>query len=438
MTNKRNRVIAFLLAASLFMNTAVLPARAEEVSPPTEYSEITEPSPTQEPAPAATEAPTEAPTQAPTQAPTEETQGTEAATEAPTQEPQAPTQETEGPTEETQEVTQPTEETQEPTEETQEATEPTEETTVPDEEALWAAQEEGYLLGIQHYSTLPVTGERNMPLEWWYVLTGQSAMREPNLDSLTEETEPAEDPEAPQDWGRYLVFPESIVVHSARELTLLSYVWPGEYHQRTITLLADAGAEFDLTVPAAIHQGTEAEQALGFQGLGGLDYPFGGTIRFGVQSEGIYFVLSSPLFNGILCQARFVDAENQPNPIRLVSKAEYSFDGLLAVHVLGEEAAPAYWNVQLLAPDTENGGAILPTLPAGDTVRRCQYEPEPDGYEPTCPRRQRVPVRRYVPPRCPAGHQYHPRGIRPPGGAAGCRGHTDYRCALCPAHRSTH
>ncbi len=363
MTNKRNRVIAFLLAASLFMNTAVLPARAEEVTPPTEYSEITEPAPTQEPTPAATEAPTEAPTQAPTQAPTEETQGTEAATEAPTQEPQAPTQETEGPTEETQEVTQPTEETQEATEETQEATEPTEETTVPDEEALWAAQEAGYLLGIQHYSTLPVTGERNMPLEWWYVLTGQTAMREPNLDSLTEETEPAEDPEAPQDWGRYLVFPESIVVHSARELTLLSYVWPGEYHQRTITLLADAGAEFDLTAPAAIHQGTEAEQALGFQGLGGLDYPFGGTIRFGVQSEGIYFVLSSPLFNGILCQARFVDAENQPNPIRLVSKAEYSFDGLLAVHVLGEESAPAYWNVQLLAPDTENGGQFcLPSL----------------------------------------------------------------------------
>lgn len=363
MTSKRNRVIAFLLAASLFMNTAVLPARAEEVSPPTEYSEITEPAPTQEPAPAATEAPTEAPTQAPTEAPTEETQGTEAATEAPTQEPQAPTQETEGPTEETQEVTQPTEETQEPTEETQEATEPTEETTVPDEEALWAAQEEGYLLGIQHYSTLPVTGERNMPLEWWYVLTGQAAMREPDPDSTPEETEPAEDPEAPQDWGRYLVFPESIVVHSARELTLLSYVWPGEYHQRTITLLADAGAEFDLTAPAAIHQGTEAEQALGFQGLGGLDYPFGGTVRFGAQSEGIYFVLSSPLFNGILCQARFANAENQPNPIRLVSKAEYSFDGLLAVHVLGEETSPAYWNVQLLAPDTENGGQFcLPSL----------------------------------------------------------------------------
>ena len=356
MTNKRNRVIAFLLAASLFMNTAVLPAQAEEVSPPTEYPEITEPAPTQEPAPAATEAPTEAPTQAPTQAPTEETQGTEAATEA-------PTQETEGPTEETQEVTQPTEETQEATEETQETTEPTEETTVPDEDALWAAQEEGYLLGIQHYSTLPVTGERNMPLEWWYVLTGQTAMREPNLASLTEETEPAEDPETIQDWGRYLVFPESIVVHSARELTLLSYVWPGEYHQRTITLLADAGAEFDLTAPAAIHQGTEAEQALGFQGLGGLDYPFGGTIRFGVQSGDIFFVLSSPLFSGILCQARFVDAENQPNPIRLVSKAEYSFDGLLAVHVLGEESALAYWNVQLLAPDTENGGQFcLPSL----------------------------------------------------------------------------
>ena len=363
MTSKRNRVIAFLLAASLFMNTAVLPARAEEVTPPTEYPEITEPAPTQEPAPAATEAPTEAPTQAPTQAPTEEPLGTEAATEAPTEETQAPTQETEGPTEETQEATQPTEETQEPTEETQEATEPTEETTVPDEEALWAAQEAGYLLGIQHYSTLPVTGERNMPLEWWYVLTGQAAMREPDPDTMPEETEPAEDPEAPQDWGRYLVFPESIVVHSARELTLLSYVWPGEYHQRTITLLADAGAEFDLTAPAAIHQDTEAEQALGFQGLGGLDYPFGGTIRFGVQSGDIYFVLSSPLFNGILCQARFVDAENQPNPIRLVSKAEYSFDGLLAVHVLGEEAAPAYWNVQLLAPDTENGGQFcLPSL----------------------------------------------------------------------------
>ena len=363
MTSKRNRVIAFLLAASLFMNTAVLPARAEEVTPPTEYPEITEPAPTQEPAPAATEAPTEAPTQAPTQAPTEETLGTEAATEAPTEETQAPTQETEGPTEETQEVTQPTEETQEPTEETQEATEPTEETTVPDKEALWAAQEAGYLLGIQHYSTLPVTGERNMPLEWWYVLTGQAAMREPDPDSTPEETEPTEDPETTQDWGRYLVFPESIVVHSARELTLLSYVWPGEYHQRTITLLADAGAEFDLTAPAAIHQDTEAEQTLGFQGLGGLDYPFGGTIRFGVQSGDIYFVLSSPLFNGILCQARFVDAENQPNPIQLVSKAEYSFDGLLAVHVLGEESAPAYWNVQLLAPDTENGGQFcLPSL----------------------------------------------------------------------------
>lgn len=345
------------------MNTAVLPARAEEDTPPTEYPEITEPAPTQEPAPAATEAPTEAPTQAPTQAPTEETLGTEAATEAPTEETQAPSQETEGPTEEPQEVTQPTEETQEPTEETQEATEPTEETTVPDEEALWAAQEAGYLLGIRHYSTLPVTGERNMPLEWWYVLTGQAAMREPDPDTMPEETEPAEDPETTQDWGRYLVFPESIVVHSARELTLLSYVWPGEYHQRTITLLADAGAEFDLTAPTAIHQGTEAEQALGFQGLGGLDYPFGGTIRFGVQSGDIYFVLSSPLFNGILCQARFVDAENQPNPIRLMSKAEYSFDGLLAVHVLGEESAPAYWNVQLLAPDTENGGQFcLPSL----------------------------------------------------------------------------
>lgn len=366
MTSKRNRVIAFLLAASLFMNTAVLPARAEEVSPPTEYSEITEPVPTQEPAPAATEAPTEAPTQAPTEAPTEETQGTGAAAEAPTQETEGPTEETQEvtqPTEETQEVTQPTEETQAPTEETQEATEPTEETTVPDEEALWAAQEEGYLLGIRHYSTLPVTGERNMPLEWWYVLTGQAAMREPDPDTMPEETEPAEDPETIQDWGRYLVFPESIVVHSARELTLLSYVWPGEYHQRTITLLADAGAEFDLTVPAAIHQGTEAEQALGFQGLGGLDYPFGGTIRFGIQSGDIYFVLSSPLFNGILCQARFANAENQPNPIRLVSKAEYSFDGLLAVHVLGEESAPAYWNVQLLAPDTENGGQFcLPSL----------------------------------------------------------------------------
>lgn len=369
MTSKHTRIIAFVMAALLFINTAVFPVTAEgslDAVTETEVPVTVTEAPTEAP-PVSTEASAEIPTEAPTEAPTETP--TEAPTQAPTDAPtQAPTDApTEAPTEETgvPETEAPTDPTEETAGETEAPTEPTEETepTEPelDEAALWAAQEEGYLLAIQYYQSMMVTGERNMPLEWWYALTGQTAMREPDLSSLLSEQADGQpeaagaEPGANGDWSAYVVFPESIIVHSARELILLSHVASSEYDQRAITLLADAGLEFDLTASVRINEGSEWEQVLTFRGLGGLDYPFGGTIRFGTLSENIYFILSAPLFNGIFCDARFVNLENQRNPVRLVSKAEYSFDGLLATHVLGDAGTPADWSVLLFAPEAGAG-----------------------------------------------------------------------------------
>lgn len=401
MTSKRTRLIAMLLAASLFLNTAVLPIGAEAPQEPTvqeavepTQAPVSEPAapaadepaqPAETPAPATeapTEAPTAAPTEAPTQAPTEATVPTEEPT-VPTEVPtQAPTEATE-PTEETEAPTEPTEETEaptDPTEETEEPTDPTEETEPElDEAALLAAQQEGFEQAIQYYKSMPVTSDRDMPLEWWYVMTGRVTMREPDLSVLERASAPADEPQAdPEalseaevvpyaqllgDWSDYVEFPGEITVRTAGELILLSYVTPRAYEHRTITLLADAGLEFDLVTPIVVNEGSEYEQTLDFLGLGALDAPFAGILRFGALSEGIYFVLSRALFTGLYCDAQFLNLENQNNPIRLESRAEYASDGLLAVHVLGESGMEADWHVQLNAPTAEDGKHYcLPSL----------------------------------------------------------------------------
>lgn len=357
MTSKQTKRIAFLLAASLLMNTAALPVSAEsdvaivEEAPteaPTEapIEIVTEP-PTEAPtAEAATEAPTEAATEAPTEAPTGEAPTAEA-TEAPTEE--APTEEaTEAPTGEA------------PTEETTEA--PTEEPTEPlTREDILAAQQEGYQQALSHFRSMDISDDRTMSLEWWCVMTGNVSMREPDYSILDaqEETGAPQEEAAEKTWADYIVFSEVISVRSASDLILLSYVSPNLYQNRTVTLFADAGNEFDLVHPLSV----TAERTLNYRGLGDLGSPFSGIIRYAENSENITFVLDAPLFIGLSTKAKFLNRLDQPNTVYLVSKAGFAFDGLLARHILGEQQDEANWFIQLNAPDFTGGAVyVLPSL----------------------------------------------------------------------------
>ena len=359
MTSKQTKRIAFLLAASLLMNTAALPVSAEsdvaivEEAPteaPTEAPvEIATESPTEAPtAEAATEAPTEAVTEAPTEEVTEAP--TEAETEAPTEgETEAPTEgETEAPTEEATEA---------PTEEA-----PTEEPTEPlTREDILAAQQEGYQQALSHFRSMDISDDRTMSLEWWCVMTGNVSMREPDYSILdtAEGAEVSQEAAAEKTWADYIVFSEVISVRSASDLILLSYVSPSLYQNRTVTLFADAGNEFDLVHPLSV----TAERTLSYRGMGDLGSPFSGTIRYAENSENITFVLDAPLFIGLSTKAKFLNSLNQPNTIFLVSKAGFAFDGLLARHILGEQQDEANWFIQLNAPDFTGGAVyVLPSL----------------------------------------------------------------------------
>ena len=352
MTSKQTKRIAFLLAASLLMNTVALPVSAEsDVA-------IVEEAPTEAP----TEAPVEIVTEPPTEAPTAEAATeapTEAVTEAPTEE--TATVPTETPTEEV-----PTEEaTETPTGEapTEEATEaPTEEPTEPlTREDILAAQQEGYQQVLSHFRSMDISDDRTMSLEWWCVMTGNVSMREPDysiLDAQEEIGAPQEET-TEKTWADYIVFSEVISVRSASDLILLSYVSPSLYQNRTVTLFADAGNEFDLVHPLSV----TAERTLNYRGMGDLGSPFSGTIRYAENSENITFVLDAPLFIGLSTKAKFLNSLNQPNTIFLVSKAGFAFDGLLARHILGEQQDEANWFIQLNAPDFTGGAVyVLPSL----------------------------------------------------------------------------
>ena len=335
MTSKQTKRIAFLLAASLLMNTAALPVSAEsDVA-------IVEEAPTEAP----TEAPVEIVTEPPTEAPT-----AEATTEAPTE------AVTEAPTEEATEA--PTEEA--PTEEATEA--PTEDPTEPlTREDILAAQQEGYQQALSHFRSMDISDDRTMSLEWWCVMTGNVSMREPDysiLDAQAETGAPQEEA-AEKAWADYIVFSEVISVRSASDLILLSYVSPSLYQNRTITLFADAGNEFDLVHPLSV----TAERTLNYRGLGDLGSPFSGIIRYAENSENITFVLDAPLFIGLSTKAKFLNRLDQPNTVYLVSKAGFAFDGLLARHILGEQQDEANWFIQLNAPDFTGGAVyVLPSL----------------------------------------------------------------------------
>lgn len=352
MTSKQTKRIAFLLAASLLMNTAALPVSAE--SDVAIVEEAPTEAPTEAPVEIATESPTEAPTaEAATEAPTE------AVTEAPTEE--AATVPTETPTEEV-----PTEEaTETPTGEapTEEATEaPTEEPTEPlTREDILAAQQEGYQQALSHFRSMDISDDRTMSLEWWCVMTGNVSMREPDYSILdtAEGAEVSQEAAAEKTWADYIVFSEVISVRSASDLILLSYVSPSLYQNRTVTLFADAGNEFDLVHPLSV----TAERTLNYRGMGDLGSPFSGTIRYAENSESITFVLDAPLFIGLSTKAKFLNSLNQPNTIFLVSKAGFAFDGLLARHILGEQQDEANWFIQLNAPDFTGGAVyVLPSL----------------------------------------------------------------------------
>ena len=352
MTSKQTKRIAFLLAASLLMNTVALPVSAE--SDVAIVEEVPTEAPTEAPVEIVTEPPTEAPTaEAATEAPTE------AVTEAPTEE--AATVPTETPTEEV-----PTEEaTETPTGEapTEEATEaPTEEPTEPlTREDILAAQQEGYQQALSHFRSMDISDDRTMSLEWWCVMTGNVSMREPDysiLDAQEEIGAPQEET-TEKTWADYIVFSEVISVRSASDLILLSYVSPSLYQNRTVILFADAGNEFDLVHPLSV----TAERTLNYRGMGDLGSPFSGTIRYAENSENITFVLDAPLFIGLSTKAKFLNSLNQPNTIFLVSKAGFAFDGLLARHILGEQQDEANWFIQLNAPDFTGGAVyVLPSL----------------------------------------------------------------------------
>lgn len=352
MTSKQTKRIAFLLAASLLMNTVALPVSAE--SDVAIVEEAPTEAPTEAPFEIATESPTETPTaEAATEAPTE------AVTEAPTEE--AATVPTETPTEEV-----PTEEaTETPTGEapTEEATEaPTEEPTEPlTREDILAAQQEGYQQALSHFRSMDISDDRTMSLEWWCVMTGNVSMREPDYSILdtAKGAEVSQEAAAEKTWADYIVFSEVISVRSASDLILLSYVSPSLYQNRTVTLFADAGNEFDLVHPLSV----TAERTLNYRGMGDLGSPFSGTIRYAENSENITFVLDAPLFIGLSTKAKFLNSLNQPNTIFLVSKAGFAFDGLLARHILGEQQDEANWFIQLNAPDFTGGAVyVLPSL----------------------------------------------------------------------------
>ena len=125
-----------------------------------------------------------------------------------------------------------------------------------------------------------------MPLEWWYVMTEQVSMRDPDY-SLLENAELAaqvvENAAVTQDWSAFLAFPEVLSIDSSADLILLSYAHPLTYQDSTIILYANSGLEFDLTEPVIVN-----DQALRFQALGALDAPFSGTVRYAELSEELF------------------------------------------------------------------------------------------------------------------------------------------------------
>lgn len=306
MASKQTRIVALLLVASLFMNTIVLPVQATGTE---ESAAITE-----------------TPTKAPAETLAEEVD--------------SPADETEG----------------------TETTEAAEETIVTvDAGVLLAAQESGYRRAMDYYLALPISDDRTMPLEWWYAMTGRASMRE--LDNaVLEDPKLAEqflkDAETSEDWSAFLSAPESISVGSGSDLILLSYVSPREYQDQTIVLTDIEESKLLLSQPIDVDG-----QTLSYLGLGGLDTPFEGIIRFDENTEETAFVLNSHLFIGLSNKAQFLNCNDQVNPITLISEATAAFDGLLAQHILGERGDTACWEVILGVPTPSDSAAYyLPSV----------------------------------------------------------------------------
>lgn len=229
-------------------------------------------------------------------------------------------------------------------------------------ESLLAAQQEGYQNALSYFNSMDISAGA-MPLEWWYVMTGNASMKEPDYSIL--ETMENQDLSAAQvdasietTWADYIIFPETISIHTAADLILLSYVSPSLYQYSTITLFADKESKFDLVNPIVF-----GEQTFSYRGLGSQEVPYSGTVRYGENSDDIAFILNTSLFIGLSSKAKFLNDADQLGTVTLISKAEQIFDGLLAQHVLGEKENSADWHVRLLDPENSDGIAYqLPSV----------------------------------------------------------------------------
>lgn len=341
--NRKKRQVAILLAASMVTNIAALPIQTVSIAASTIQDETQETTLTENVTPFAEGSSEEIAAQ--TQMETTEPQTPEPvqtqieATESQTSEPMQT--ETQTPVENTTSPTEPQTPAQSDTETNTEL--PTiESTTLPSTEINQETQkQEAFEQAIQSYQSMPISSDRSMPLEWWYMMAGKLTVSDFVMD---------------ENGSGHLNFPNSIIVGSASELILLSYVNPATYEDKTIKLMATAGNEFDLTGSVT------ANGLLTYQGLGSFDHPFRGTISYADQSEGIFFTLNTSLFDGLTSDAKFLNANGQKNEILLVSKATATFDGLLAKHVIAKSENRADWSVRISDSQDATNTYQLPSL----------------------------------------------------------------------------
>ena len=251
----------------------------------------------------------------------------------------------------------PAEETTEPTEE---STEPSEETTEPSEESRaedLAAQIDAIV------SDEVVPGE--MSLLWWAVLCEKididalltAAAEEDSGILAASDTEGGaqSQPETdPEDKSSLLpptlnFIPENntLEITSSLDLLLLSYVDPQAYCNLNLDFnpSGEEGLVFDLR---------NQPGSLEFHGLGSLDAPFAGSVRFAADAGPV--LLEEPLFTALSDDAELIQVSLECHATEAME------GGLLARYVVHNEGGNT-WQITLMQPETEDGTTVyLPAL----------------------------------------------------------------------------
>lgn len=242
----------------------------------------------------------------------------------------------------------------------EETTEPTEESTEPSEESRaedLAAQIDAIV------SDEVVPGE--MSLLWWAVLCEKididalltASAEEDSAILAASDTEGGaqSQPETDLEDESSLLPPtlnfipenNTLQITSSQDLLLLSYVDPQAYCNLNLDFnpSGEEGLVFDLR---------NQPGSLEFHGLGSLDAPFAGSVRFAADAGPV--LLEEPLFTALSDDAELIQVSLECHATEAME------GGLLARYVVHNEGGNT-WQITLMQPETEDGTTVyLPAL----------------------------------------------------------------------------